>query len=968
MELLNYLLKVSACTVMFFAFYVVVLRKLTFFKFNRFYLLITLLISFIIPTLHFTFEREVAMAEVTNTPIVLPTTAVADEAFEVPIQVMATPVLEEGFDYYALLPYLYFCIVAGLLIFSIQRLFQLAKHIKSSGEKINGLKIVAKAKGFTNCSFFNYVFIDQESLSQEELAILLKHEEVHAKQLHSLDKLMMMVIKAVLWFNPVVYLYDRALEQAHEYEADEATSKNCGTSEYAGLLLRLAISKSEMPLVHNFVKSPIKERIKMLFNSKSKHMKKLMYLLALPIGLGLLWGFTVDIIEVSPSLKNDGNTFTLVLDAGHGGKNIGGQVNNVTEKNLTIAIAKKIKTIAEAKGLNVILTRNSDEYVAQIERAKVKGNILLSLHVNSAPSKLQNGVEMFTSRAIGDQDMKLEKSNVLTNHLYKSLKNISGIKINDKPRIMQHLVILDKADMPGVVLELGYLTNKNDFQFITNETNQDELAKGIVNGILSYKEKTPTDEELELRRRKRYPQGKDNTPANNKNDTKLNHQNKPFVQRTKLKTADGYSSEQITLNTINGKPVSTKVIFSGTAQSIKIWLFIDGKLYSEEEALKFDKNLISRLSEKRGYGMSGDFDLPETNNEKYAYVFWFGNEPKLSAATAKNRAYYQKYNGTTVEGKILGYTYSPVSKVMDGFLVKTNSGETLKANVEAKFATQTQAMISKNDNVSIKIYNANYWKDSNYPVLTSYKISKNGKLLYDRWPKMVSNKTSVVNETIHIDQKELTKIPIKPVLISSSTMSVDTKNNVTYITKGLMEIGDAKLQAEDMTWDHNNEIITAKNATLTSKNGDKIVSKSIVYDLKKGAYSAIAVAGTIRAKSSYTSPYVVNKSSDVEKPTISAAYTLLSKLKIANDSLRIRTMFDKTLMISGNVKLRVDGYGLTGRVLQVDKDSNLITAHLATFTDKDGIKVSGDVIEFDLISKNYKVTKPVGSAYMYMKN
>ena len=79
-------------------------------------------------------------------------------------------------------------------------------------------------------------------------------------------------------------------------------------------------------------------------------------------------------------------------------------------------------------------------------------------------------------------------------------------------------------------------------------------------------------------------------------------------------------------------------------------------------------------------------------------------------------------------------------------------------------------------------------------------------------------------------------------------------------------------------------------------------------------------------------------------------------------------MFDKILLISGKVNLNVDGYALTGRVMQVEKDSNLITAHLATFTDKDGIKVSGDVIEFDLISKNYKVTKPVGSAYMYMKN
>ena len=76
----------------------------------------------------------------------------------------------------------------------------------------------------------------------------------------------MMICKAILWFNPIVYLYNEALEQVHEYEADHLSSLSFGNKEYAGLLLKLAIIKSDMPLVHNFVKSPVKERIKMLFS------------------------------------------------------------------------------------------------------------------------------------------------------------------------------------------------------------------------------------------------------------------------------------------------------------------------------------------------------------------------------------------------------------------------------------------------------------------------------------------------------------------------------------------------------------------------------------------------------------------------------------------------------------------------------------------------------------------------------
>ncbi|HTM97939.1 MAG TPA: M56 family metallopeptidase, partial [Pedobacter sp.] len=308
MELFSYLLKVSACSVLFFAFYLLVLRKLTFFKINRFYLLFSVLLSFVIPALQITIEREVVAGNAVEQPIAAQDVDLGGPAFQGTIQVGTGPVSyeEKQFDWYGLLPYLYGSIVAVLLLLTVWRIYQLLKHTSSAVKEINGLKLVAKQSGFTNCSFFNYVFIDENSLTQDELAALLAHEEVHAKQYHSADKLVLMVAKAVLWFNPVIYLYDKALEQVHEYEADEATSQNIGTEIYATLLLKLAISKSSNPLIHNFVKSPIKQRIKMLFNSKSKNMKKLAYLLALPIGLGLIWGFTVKITNhVKPFVQQE---------------------------------------------------------------------------------------------------------------------------------------------------------------------------------------------------------------------------------------------------------------------------------------------------------------------------------------------------------------------------------------------------------------------------------------------------------------------------------------------------------------------------------------------------------------------------------------------------------------------------------------------------------------------------------------
>ncbi|MFA6275185.1 MAG: N-acetylmuramoyl-L-alanine amidase [Pedobacter sp.] len=546
MEWFTYLLKVSACTALFFAFYLLVLRKLTFFKINRFYLLGSLVLSFIIPALQFTIEREVAQSTAIEQPTVLQNVDLGGAAFTTPIVVGAGTgdVEVEPFDWYGLLPYLYTAIVVGLLAVAAWRLFQLYKHTRTKAHEVNGLKLVAKSVGFTNCSFFNYVFIDQNSLTETELQVLLRHEEVHAKQLHSIDKILLMLAKAVLWFNPIIYLYDKALEQTHEYEADEATSLNVGTEHYAHLLLKLAVSKNTMPLIHNFVKSPIKERIKMLFNSKSKNMKKFMYLLALPIGLGLLWGFTVDVVDVFPKVKTaTGNEFTLILDAGHGGKESGAEMKGYKEKDITLTFTKKIKALAEAKGIKVVTTRNSDEKISLADRLKPQGDFLLSIHVNSEPIKTngsRNGIEMYTPTS--DKKLNWFKSTSMTYGLYQNLKTVDGIKTGNKP-IQKKLFLLQNSNAAGLVLEMGYLTNEQDLKTITNEAKQNELAEAIVNGILHYKEFLKTDKEIESQLNGETLQS---PPKPN--------QNQPLNKKASTTSKDGQKGESVAA-TVYPKPV-----------------------------------------------------------------------------------------------------------------------------------------------------------------------------------------------------------------------------------------------------------------------------------------------------------------------------------------------------------------------------------------------------------------------------
>lgn len=942
MELFNYLLKVSACTALFFAFYLLVLRRLTFFKINRFYLLFTLLLSFVIPTLHFTIEREVEAAPAIDMPVVTQNESTIEQIDFAPIINTAPSILmEEPFDWLSLLPYLYVSVVCSLLALATWRLFKLIKHAKRNTQEINGLKLVPKSEGFTNCSFFSYVFIDENNLTENELQVLLRHEEVHVKQYHSVDKILLIIAKAVLWFNPIIYLYDKALEQIHEYEADETTSQNFGTATYANLLLRLAVTKTDMPLVHNFVKSPIKERIKMLYHSKSKQMKKLMYLLALPIGLGLLWGFTVKVVEVLPKTKTKTEKeFTLILDAGHGGKQIGTEVNGYKEKDIALAFANRIKALAEAKGIKVITTRNGDKLVSLKDRAEFTGDILLPLHANSEPVNnggKRNGIEMYSSNR--NESLKATKVNALSSYLFEGMQNLEGITVNPELK-SNNVFLLRESKVPGLILELGYLTNKSDLKFITNEAKQNELAAAIVNGIMLYKENATKDAKIEI------------NDASMGYSLEKNQQNIPFIDRKTVSSTTGKKNENIKVIVKNKTVANITTSEIGVA---KLFFLINEKVYTEAEAMKFTPSFIAQLSVKNGVGnLETAYDMPNIAKSISNFVIWFGKEPKLADYALKNKAYYEKYNGKTVEGKVIGFTYSN-AKVMDGFLVKTNNGETLKANVEAKFAKQTAKMVTKNDNVAIKIYNAKYWKDSEYPVLISYKISKGGKLLYDKWPK-VEFKNSIIVDKVGVNAK-----PAKPELISSSSVRVDSKMEVSYVKNGTMKIYGGLLEAKEITFDQKNERVVANNGSLKNKNGDVINGEVFNFDLKKGTIEIKKSSGNVNS-SKITINGVDFEACRLEKVHFSSLAAnavphndLLSKFNLkARDSV-VNSKYMITLY--GNAILKFGAVVLSGDKIEVQKDSYNVLAYNAELSGVDKNPIKAKSISYNPI---YKKIQAIG--------
>jgi hypothetical protein len=301
MEWLIYLCKVSACMGIFYTSFHHLLRKLTFFGNNRIYLLTTFFISFAIPLLDIRVESDTTAEPTPQVAVVHQTSQPFVPRRETPDPVRSPEAIDV--DWTVVVPALYWIIALGLLGSFLIQLLKLATHARKVSEKHGHLKVIHKKTGFTNCSFLNYVFLDPEKLSKSELAILLRHEQVHVSRLHTVDKLLFNLGKSILWFNPFIYLYGQALEQVHEYEADRKTSDAVGVSPYAGVLLNIASRQNGLSLAHSFAAHPVKARIQMLFTNKSKVMKKLFYLSALPLTGVLVWAFAVQMVSARPQTQ-----------------------------------------------------------------------------------------------------------------------------------------------------------------------------------------------------------------------------------------------------------------------------------------------------------------------------------------------------------------------------------------------------------------------------------------------------------------------------------------------------------------------------------------------------------------------------------------------------------------------------------------------------------------------------------------
>ena len=184
-------------------------------------------------------------------------------------------------------------------------------------------------------------------------------------------------------------------------------------------------------------------------------------------------------------IPRNNNEIVVVIDASHGGTDFGAKHAAFAEKAIAASIAKKIYDLNSDSEIIVRFTRIADENLTLSERVKIINEInpdlAISIHINSSKSTINSGYQIF----IPNKPTTSEKSKAFAERLINSFEKTYPLKnlgLKSAP-----YMFLKNSNVPTIMIELGYLSNEFDRNYITQNENQNEIAKMILDFIGSLK-------------------------------------------------------------------------------------------------------------------------------------------------------------------------------------------------------------------------------------------------------------------------------------------------------------------------------------------------------------------------------------------------------------------------------------------------------------------------------------------------
>ena len=272
--MIAYIIQAICFQAIFLGVYYLLLRRETFFIYNRMYLLATPIIALVLPFIKIATLETVVPIEVIS--VMLPEVVIGE--------VTTTQIAQESsFVIPWLSIYILGMAISTLLLVTKLKSFMSYLSYRKSGEHI--INVPNSTEAFT---FFKYIFIgeDIDPLSRKQI---LTHEQIHAKQGHTWDLIFFEIMKIIFWFNPLIYFNQKLISTVHEYLADQKATAATSKKAYYEELLNTAFGTNNLSFTNTFFnQSLIKNRIIMLQKSKSKKSALIKYAFIVPLVLGML--------------------------------------------------------------------------------------------------------------------------------------------------------------------------------------------------------------------------------------------------------------------------------------------------------------------------------------------------------------------------------------------------------------------------------------------------------------------------------------------------------------------------------------------------------------------------------------------------------------------------------------------------------------------------------------------------------
>ena len=196
----------------------------------------------------------------------------------------------------------------------------------------------------------------------------------------------------------------------------------------------------------------------------------------------------------------------VVIDPGHGGQDSGTTKNGMVEKVLTLEVAHRVERLLQERGLVVALTRADDTYVSLLDRATLANNqpeaVFVSIHFDEAGRTAATGVETYYATHAASfpervaswlpflQRTSSEPPNVESQSLAASIQEslVARTQAANRGTRPQQFFVIANVRHPAVLIEGGFLTNKDEVMKLANADYREQMAIGIADGILRYRD------------------------------------------------------------------------------------------------------------------------------------------------------------------------------------------------------------------------------------------------------------------------------------------------------------------------------------------------------------------------------------------------------------------------------------------------------------------------------------------------